>query len=138
MEKDDLYCERNNKQVLKNTKNRTGILKLASDLRTRHAAAQSTIQRLDSEQKRLMNLLAVSDDASEQTKNENGQLQNTIKDLTAKVETAVALARKHAAGGWRPTLTEHLTVHSRSLGFMMARPRRMHMMLLCLPSTPRR
>ncbi len=74
-----------------------------------------------------MNLLAVSGDASEQTKNENGQLQNTIKDLTVKDETAVALARKHAVGGWRPTLTEHLTVHSRSVGFTMTRPRRMHM-----------
>ncbi len=35
--------------------------------------------------------LPVSDDASEQNKNENGQLENIIKDLTAKHETAAAL-----------------------------------------------
>ncbi|PBK64351.1 hypothetical protein ARMSODRAFT_962174 [Armillaria solidipes] len=64
-----------------------------------------------------MNLLA--------NKNEDGQLQNTIKDLTAKHETAVALARKHAAGEWRATLTEHLTVHFRSVGFTMTCYRRM-------------
>ncbi|PBK62384.1 hypothetical protein ARMSODRAFT_964101 [Armillaria solidipes] len=40
----------------------------------------------------LKKLLPVSDDASEQNKNENGQLENIIKDLTAKHETAAALA----------------------------------------------
>ncbi|PBK68389.1 hypothetical protein ARMSODRAFT_958469 [Armillaria solidipes] len=79
-----------------------------------------------------MNLLAASDDALEQNKNEDGQLQNTIKDLTTKHETAVAFARKHATGEWRPTLTEHLTVHFRSVGFTMTRHRRM--LLLYLPS----
>ncbi|KAG7448461.1 uncharacterized protein BT62DRAFT_945930 [Guyanagaster necrorhizus] len=67
------------------------------DLRTQHADTQSTVQRLDSEQKRLTKLLAASHDASEQYKNENAQLQSIIEDLTAKHETDVALARKHAA-----------------------------------------
>ncbi|KAK0452337.1 hypothetical protein EV421DRAFT_1967490 [Armillaria borealis] len=67
------------------------------DLRTQHADIQSTVQRLESEQKRLTKLLAASHDATEQYKNENAQLQSTIEDLTAKHETDVALARKHAA-----------------------------------------
>ncbi|KAK0192709.1 hypothetical protein F5146DRAFT_1041154 [Armillaria mellea] len=67
------------------------------DLRTQHADIQSTVQRLESEQKRLTKLLAASHDAAEQYKNENAQLQSTIEDLTAKHETDVALARKHAA-----------------------------------------
>ncbi|KAK0443324.1 uncharacterized protein EV420DRAFT_1026537 [Desarmillaria tabescens] len=67
------------------------------DLHTQHADTQSTVQRLDSEQKRLTKLLAASHDASEQYKNENAQLQSTIKDLIAKHETDVALARKHFA-----------------------------------------
>ncbi|KAK0440163.1 hypothetical protein EV421DRAFT_1737541 [Armillaria borealis] len=53
-----------------------------------------TSRALKQNKKRLKKLLAVSDDASEQKKNESGQLENIIKDLTAKHETAVALARK--------------------------------------------
>ncbi|PBK66659.1 hypothetical protein ARMSODRAFT_1005795 [Armillaria solidipes] len=52
-----------------------------------------TSRALKQNKKRLKKLLAVSDDASEQNKNESGQLENIIKDLTAKHETAVALAR---------------------------------------------
>ncbi len=50
------------------------------------------------EQKRLNKLLSVSNDTAEQYKNENAQLQTNLEELTAKHETDVALARKHAAG----------------------------------------
>ncbi|PBL00714.1 hypothetical protein ARMGADRAFT_1024625 [Armillaria gallica] len=59
--------------------------------------ANPPFSALKKNKKQLKKLLAVSDDASEQNKHENGQLENIIKDLTAKHETAVALTRKYAA-----------------------------------------
>lgn len=68
------------------------------ELRQQHADTQATVQRLESEHKRLNKQLASSNDTAEQYKNENAQLQNNLEELTAKHETDVALARKHAAG----------------------------------------
>lgn len=60
--------------------------------------SQGSIQRLESEHKRLTKLLTVSRDSGDQHKNEAERLQSVVEEMKAKQETDVAQARKHAAG----------------------------------------
>ena len=68
------------------------------ELRAQAAESTSTIQRIESESKRLTKQLANSVSVAEHQKTELEALQIRFADLTSKHETDVALARKHAAG----------------------------------------
>ncbi|KIY65620.1 hypothetical protein CYLTODRAFT_379149 [Cylindrobasidium torrendii FP15055 ss-10] len=68
------------------------------EMRHLSSEAQSEVSRLNLESKRLAKQLAATSDIAETFKTENSQLQHSLDELTAKHETDVALARKHAAG----------------------------------------
>lgn len=68
------------------------------EVRTQLSDAQSTIVRLEGEQKRLTKVLNNTREAADQHKNESQRVQTAFDDMKAKHETDVAQARKHAAG----------------------------------------
>ncbi|KAI0300157.1 hypothetical protein B0F90DRAFT_1630116 [Multifurca ochricompacta] len=67
------------------------------ELRIQFADSQSTVQRLESEHKRLTRQLNKAREATDQHKNEAERLKNSLEDLKANHETAIAQARKQAA-----------------------------------------
>jgi Meiotic cell cortex C-terminal pleckstrin homology len=67
------------------------------ELRIQFADAQSTVQRLESEHKRLTRQLNKAREAADQHKNEAERLKTGLEDLKANHETAIAQARKQAA-----------------------------------------
>jgi len=68
------------------------------DLQAQVTDSQSSIQRLESEHKRLTKSLTVARDTGDQHKNESERLQNLLEEMKSKHETDIAQARKHAAG----------------------------------------
>lgn len=68
------------------------------ELRIQCSDSQSTVQRLESEHKRLTRQLNKAREATDQHKNEAERLKNGMDDLKANHETAIAQARKQTAG----------------------------------------
>jgi hypothetical protein len=72
-------------------------LEVASlDLRSQFSDSQTTIQRLESENKRITRELNKSREAGDQHKNEAERLKNGMEELKANHETAIAQARRQA------------------------------------------
>ncbi|KAI9441435.1 hypothetical protein H4582DRAFT_2206842 [Lactarius indigo] len=67
------------------------------ELRIQFADSQSTVQRLESEHKRLTRQLNKAREATDQHKNEAERLKNGLEELKANHETAIAQARRQAA-----------------------------------------
>jgi hypothetical protein len=67
------------------------------DLRSQFSDSQTTVQRLESENKRFTRQLNKSREAADQHKNEAERLKNGMEELKANHETAIAQARKQAA-----------------------------------------
>jgi len=67
------------------------------ELRIQFSDSQSTVQRLESEHKRLTRQLNKAREATDQHKNEAERLKNGMEELKANHETAIAQARKQAA-----------------------------------------
>lgn len=67
------------------------------ELRTQLGDSQASVQRFESEHKRLTKSLANTQDTVEQHKNEGERLQNIINEMKAKHETEYAHHRKMAA-----------------------------------------
>lgn len=67
------------------------------ELMNRNEDLTASIQRLESDHKRLTKNLAQSRDAVDQHKNEAERLNNIIEEIKAKHDTDIAQARKHAA-----------------------------------------
>ena len=67
------------------------------DLRSQFSDSQSTVQRLESENKRITRQLNKSREAADQHKNEAERLKNVMEELKANHETAIAQSRKQAA-----------------------------------------
>ena len=67
------------------------------DLRSQFSDSQTTVQRLESENKRITRQLNKSREAADQHKNEAERLKNGMEELKANHETAIAQARKQAA-----------------------------------------
>ncbi len=67
------------------------------DLRSQFSDSQTTVQRLESENKRITRQLNKSREAVDQHKNEAERLKNGLDELKANHETAIAQARKQAA-----------------------------------------
>jgi chromosome segregation ATPase len=73
-------------------------LEVASqDLRGQLSYSQSTVQRLESENKRITRELNKSREAADQHKNENERLKNGMEELKANHETAIAQAQNEPA-----------------------------------------
>jgi hypothetical protein len=66
------------------------------DLRSQFSDSQTTVQRLEGENKHITRQLNKSRDATDQHKNEAKQLKNGMEELKANHETAIAQARKQA------------------------------------------
>jgi hypothetical protein len=60
------------------------------DLRSQFSDSQTTVQRLESENKRIHRELNKSREAADQHKNENERLKNGMEELKANHETAIA------------------------------------------------
>ncbi|KAH9177580.1 hypothetical protein EDB89DRAFT_2218243 [Lactarius sanguifluus] len=67
------------------------------ELRIQFADSQSTVQRLESEHKRLTRQFNKAREATDQHKNEAERLKNGLEELKANHETAIAQARRQAA-----------------------------------------
>jgi hypothetical protein len=67
------------------------------ELRLQFSDSQSTVQRLESEHKRLTRQLNKARETTDQHKNEAERLKNGMDDLKANHETAIAQARKQTA-----------------------------------------
>jgi hypothetical protein len=67
------------------------------DLRSQFSDSQATVQRLESENKRLTRQLNKAREATDQHKNEAERLKNGLEELKANHETAIAQARKQTA-----------------------------------------
>ncbi|KAI0295749.1 hypothetical protein BC826DRAFT_1097161 [Russula brevipes] len=67
------------------------------ELRIQFSDSQSTVQRLEGEHKRLTRQLTKAREATDQHKNEAERLKNSLEDLKANHETAIAQARKQTA-----------------------------------------
>ena len=67
------------------------------DLRSQFSDSQTTVQRLEGENKRITRQLNKSREAADQHKNEAERLKNGMEELKANHETAIAHARKQAA-----------------------------------------
>lgn len=67
------------------------------ELRIQFSDSQSTVQRLESEHKRLTRQLNKAREATDQHKNETERLKNGMEELKANHETAIAQARKQTA-----------------------------------------
>ena len=68
------------------------------ELRIQFSDSQSTVQRIESEHKRLTRQLNKAREATDQHKNEAERLKNGMEELKANHETAIAQARKQTAG----------------------------------------
>ena len=67
------------------------------ELRIQFADSQSTVQRFESEHKRLTRQLNKAREATDQYKNEAERLKSGLEELKANHETAIAQARRQAA-----------------------------------------
>ena len=67
------------------------------ELRNQFADSQSTVQRFESEHKRLTRQLNKAREATDQHKNEAERLKNALEELKANHDTAIAQARRQAA-----------------------------------------
>jgi hypothetical protein len=67
------------------------------DLRSQFSDSQGTVQRLESENKRLTRQLNKAREATDQHKNEAERLKNGLEELKGNHETAIAQARKQTA-----------------------------------------
>ncbi|KAI0051353.1 hypothetical protein FA95DRAFT_1534854 [Auriscalpium vulgare] len=67
------------------------------ELRTQFSDAQSSVQRLEGEHKRVTRLLNNTRESTDQYKNEAERLNSALEELKAKHETDIAQARKQAA-----------------------------------------
>jgi predicted nucleic acid-binding Zn-ribbon protein len=67
------------------------------ELRIQFSDSQSTVQRFESEHKRLTRQLNKAREATDQHKNEAERLKNGMEDLKANHETAIAQARRQTA-----------------------------------------
>ncbi|KAF9480593.1 hypothetical protein BDN70DRAFT_805008 [Pholiota conissans] len=68
------------------------------ELHAKNEDTVATLQRLESDHKRLTKALAQSRDAADQHKNEGERLANVIEEMKAKHDTDIAQARRNAAG----------------------------------------
>ena len=66
------------------------------DLRSQFSDSQTTVQRLEGENKRITRQLNKSREAADQHKNEAERLKNGMEELKANHETAIAQARRQA------------------------------------------
>jgi hypothetical protein len=67
------------------------------DLRSQFSDSQTTVQRLEGENKRITRQLNKSREAADQHKNEAERLKNGMEELKSNHETAIAQSRKQAA-----------------------------------------